>query len=148
MNKLIIDATTGTVLNIENCYIVDSEVLGDNEYSDSELSAIAQNQGKSIMQVGRDTGWGDNAYRWTVSYSPLSLRDEARSYIEGGIYQEHEDEYPILKWASDTATTDELSELSDIIMGDDSLWDGFRQNFMSELKYFYKEKFENKSSDI
>ena len=55
-SKLIIDAMTGTVLNIEDCYIVDTEKLNDHDSellknaSDSELSEIARRTGKSVKE--------------------------------------------------------------------------------------------------
>jgi len=47
---------TGTVLNIEDCYIVDTEKLNDHDSellknaSDSELSEIARRTGKSVKE--------------------------------------------------------------------------------------------------
>jgi hypothetical protein len=131
MGKLIIDATSGTVLDADNCYVVEDSVLTEDDYSDSELCEIAKT-GKSVAEMGRDTGWGDNAYRHTVSYSPLSLRDEARVYIDGGIYVEGDPEWDALNWA-ENATADELSEVSDHIMAYDGVWDDFRANFIECL---------------
>jgi len=71
--KLIIDTTTGTVLNLEGCVIVETDNLDDHdnhlldEASDSEISDIGKRYGISIEQMGKDTGWGDNKYRYAVS---------------------------------------------------------------------------------
>lgn len=140
MAKLVIDATTGTVLNAENCYIVDASDMTDDDFTDREIAELAERVGKSIQKMGTDTGWGDNAYRFSVSYSPLSLKDEADSYIEGGVYSEGDAEFEALSWAKDTATVDELTEISESIMSDDSLWDDFRSRFISELVFAYKNK--------
>lgn len=145
--KLIIDSVTGTVLDLDSCYIVDPSKLSDEETvaidegSDAERSEIALRAGISVEKMGWDTGWGDNKYRYTISYSPNSLRDEADSLLDGGIYDDPEDaEYrKILEWVVKEATQEELSNISDWIMGADHVWDGFRQNLMEGLTYWYRE---------
>ena len=143
MNKLIIDAQTGTVLNIDDCYIVDFKDVpeGAEELSDSELSELARNVGTSIKRIGQDTGWGDNSYRFSVSYSPLSLKDEALSLIESGIYEEGDDEYKKLQWVTE-ATQEQLESISYHAMNYDSVWDGYRENFMDALNLLYKAEIE------
>ena len=136
MGKLIIDAMSGTVLDADHCYVVEDSVLTEVEYSDSELRDIAKS-GISVAQMGRDTGWGDNGYRYSVSYSPLCLREEAQVYIDGGIYTEGDDEWEALKWA-ENATAEELSEVSDNIMEYDGVWDDFRSNFIESLLEVWK----------
>lgn len=138
MGKLIIDAMSGTVLNADHCYVVEDSALTEDNYSDSELSEIAK-AGISVAQMGQDTGWGDNAYRYSVSYSPLSLRDEAQVYIDGGVYTEDDDEWEALNWAKN-ATAEELSEVSDYIMAYDGIWDDFRGNFIESLLDVWKKK--------
>jgi hypothetical protein len=143
--KLIIDATSGTVLDAEDCYVVDTEKLSDIERdelesgSDSEIANIAQVNGIAIKKMGADTGWGDNAYRYTVSYSPLSIKDEADALLEGGIYESPEDEKykRVLEWARSEAAEDQLQSISDFIMGHDGVWDGFRENLMEALIFIY-----------
>jgi len=145
--KLIICSVTGTVLDLESCYIVDPSELSDedtvaiDEGSDAERSVIATRAGISVEKMGWDTGWGDNKYRYTISYSPKSLRDEADSILEGGIYDDPEDaEYKtILEWVIKGATEEELANVADWIMGADHVWEGFRQNFMEGLIYWYRE---------
>lgn len=151
MSKLIIDATTGTVLNVEQCFLVDTDNLSasDSELldnaSDSELGELAQRAGKSILvSFGSDTGWGDNKYRYTVSYSPMSIRDEADSMLDGGIYEDDEDQKDALRWALREASDEELGNISDFIMGADHVWDGFRENLMEGLMFFYHESKEAK----
>lgn len=136
---LIIDAQTGTILDAQHCYVVEEEKMPDESLSDSEVSAIAMEHGKSLAEIGQSTGWGDNRYAWTVSYSPLSLRDEALSYIEGGIFTEEDTEYEAVKWVASVATDDELAEMSWSIMADDSLWDGFKNRFIDSVLYAYEE---------
>ena len=145
--KLIICSVTGTVLDLESCYIVDPSELSDDdtvaidEGSDADRSAIAIRAGISVEKMGWDTGWGDNKYRYTISYSPKSLRDEADSILDGGIYDDPEDaEYKtILEWVINEATEEELANVADWIMGADHVWDGFRQNLMEGLTYWYRE---------
>lgn len=137
--KLIIDATSGTILNADDCYIVLAEDLPDTELSDPEVGSIAKKHGLPLLKLGADTGWGDNAYRYTVSYSPLSIRDEADSLLEGGIYESPEDEKykRALEWVRSTADPDQLAAISDFVMGHDGVWDGFRENLMEAVMFIY-----------
>lgn len=139
MSKLIIDATNGTILDMSDCYIVDAELLGDDiVLSDREVQDIANEHGISVAEMARDTGFGDNKYRYTVSYSPLSLRDEADMSIEGGLYDETDgDVFKALMWAKD-APLEELKVVSETIMAQDSVWDGFRENTVEALLFAYK----------
>ena len=140
MTKLIVDATNGTILNMNDCYIVDAELLGDDiVLSDREVQDLANKHGISVAQMARDTGFGDNKYRWTVSYSPLSIKDEVDAWIEGGVYTNDDDEYPALLWAKD-ASEEDLSIVSDTIMSNDGVWDDFRNNLLESLFWAYKSK--------
>lgn len=145
MSKLIIDAQTGTILSAEHCYVVDTDTLTAEDESllevasDGELGELAQRAGKPLTKIGQDTGWGDNAYRFTVSYSPLSVKDEADAFIEGGIYSEGDDEYDALVWAKDVATIEQLEDIGYFVMNNDGVWDGFRENFIEALTWVYKE---------
>ena len=55
-NALLIDSTSGTVLNPQYCYIVPSSSLTDEEWenlqdaSDSELSTLAKERGQCLTQ--------------------------------------------------------------------------------------------------
>jgi hypothetical protein len=144
--KLIIDKTTGTVLNLEGCVIVETDDLNDydshllEEASDSELSDIGERCGISIEQMGRDTGWGDNKYKWAVSYSPLSIKDETQMLVEGGVYTEEDKEWKALQWIQTEATKADLEDLSDWIMSGDSVWDGYKSNLMEWLVHIYNNR--------
>lgn len=145
MPKYIIDATTGTVLDLDECFVVDTDNLSPEDLdlleepaSDSELGDLARRNGKSVKQIGQDTGWGDNKYRYSVSYSPLSLKDEAESLLDGGIYEEEEPEYKRLEWVAKEATIEQLTEISDWIMWHDAPWDGYRDNVMEGIRAYEK----------
>ncbi len=143
MTKLLIDATTGTILNIEGCYIVDASEMTDDDFTDRELAALAERSGKSLAKLGADTGWGDNSYKYTVSYSPLSIKDEADSILEGGIYEEGDREYEALVWVAE-AELEDLVDVSDSIMAQDAVWDGFRDNLTEMLVFVHAMKKEEK----
>lgn len=145
---ILIDAKTGTILDVKDCYIVDEENLTDDDEnildngSDTEIADVGIRNGISLWRAGIDTGWGDNAYRFSVSYSPLSLRDEADSLLEGGIYEDAEDaEYKAaLEWVKDKATIDELMNIGEFITASDYVWTGYKDNFMEALMWFWKQK--------
>jgi hypothetical protein len=144
MTKLIVDATNGTILNMNDCYIIDAELLGDDiVLSDREVQELANEHGISVAKMARDTGLGDNAYRYTVSYSPLSIKDEADSLLEGGVYEEGDREYEALVWAKD-ADLEDLRIISDSIMGQDAVWDGFRENLTEMLVFVHALRKEGK----
>jgi hypothetical protein len=57
MNKLIIDATTGTVLHAKDCFIVDYDKLSDDDkdtidygFSDAEIGEVAVRRGVRVQQ--------------------------------------------------------------------------------------------------
>lgn len=138
MTKYIIDATNGTILNMNDCYIVDAELLGDDiMLSDSEAQQLANEHGISVAKMARDTGFGDNAYRYTVSYSPLSLKDEADAMLDGGIFNETDEEYKALLWVKDEATTEQLETIADMAMSNDSVWQEFKETLIPELMSVY-----------
>ena len=138
MTKLIIDATNGTILNMNDCYIVDAELLGDDiVLSDREAQELANEHGISVAKMARDTGFGDNAYRYTVSYSPRSIKGEADSLLDGGVFIEEDKEYKALLWVKDEATTEELETISDGAMSNDSVWQEFRETLIPEIMFVY-----------
>ena len=138
MTKLIVDATNGTILNMNDCYIIDAELLGDDiVLSDREVQELANEHGISVAKMARDTGFGDNAYRYTVSYSPRSIKDEADSLLDGGVFIEEDKEYKALLWVKDEATTEELETISDGAMSNDSVWQEFRETLIPEIMFVY-----------
>jgi hypothetical protein len=139
MGKFIIDTQTGTMVSAEHCYVVDEHDFPDdfNDMSDRELSELASVHGARLNIIGQDTGWGDNKYRYTVSYSPLSIRDEVASLLDGYIYTEEDSEYDALQWVG-TATEEQLSIISESIMSGDAAWDGFRENLIEGILWVYK----------
>ena len=49
MGKLIIDKVTGTVLNIEGCYVIDADQL-DDSFTDSEIADLADRLGMPVSE--------------------------------------------------------------------------------------------------
>ncbi len=135
---LVVHPGTGTILDMDECYIIEDAHL-DAELSDSEIGAIVEEKGRSLNGVLQETGYGDNKYRYTVSYSPFSLKDEADALIEGGIYTEEDDAYGALNWARD-ASPEELSMVSESIMSNESVWDDFRTFVVEYLTDAYKSR--------
>lgn len=48
--KLIIDKVTGTVLNLDDCYIINADELGDS-FTDSEVADLADSVGVRITDI-------------------------------------------------------------------------------------------------
>jgi hypothetical protein len=144
MSKLIIDTQTGTILNIEHCYIVEARELSEDDFTCSELQEVADRAGISIQEMGRNTGWGDNKYSYAVSYSPKSIRDECESFIDGGIYDETDREWHAVKWVLDMATQEQIENLSKWIMSNEGVWNEYRSNLMETLMFVYAEETKEK----
>lgn len=152
--KLIFDAMTGTVVDADSCYVVESDDMTDADHAilaignDEDISQLGMRLGKRLNEIGQDTGWGDNKYRWTVSYSPKSLKDEADALLDGGIYEDAEDARykSMLEWVANEATEKELEEISDLAMGADHVWDGFRGNLMEAVHMALYMKHQNQDN--
>jgi hypothetical protein len=58
-NKVIIDTTTGTVLDVADCYVVDADLVNDDVlFDDSVLAEIAEKYGKSVIDfLPREGRW-------------------------------------------------------------------------------------------
>ena len=50
MGKLIIDKVTGTVLNIEGCYVIEGDQL-DESFTDSEIADLADRVGVPVARA-------------------------------------------------------------------------------------------------
>jgi hypothetical protein len=55
MGKLIIDKVTGTVLNIEGCYVIDADQL-DDSFTDSEIADLADRVGVPVSEYNKTQG--------------------------------------------------------------------------------------------
>jgi hypothetical protein len=140
--KLIIDAQTGTILNVDNCYVVDTEDLPNEDSldtaSDSEIAEIAEKYGTAVWKIGEDTGWGDNKYRWCVSYSPKSIHEEAEGYLDGSFVDESDDEYKAVVWLTNDSTQQQREELSRWIVSNYYVWDEYKSNLLTTLVEYHE----------
>lgn len=140
MTKLIVHIGTGTIIDADECVIVDTDkfddhddarITGDDYFDDSVVVEIAERIGTPINQT-------DLTYRNTVAFSPMSLRSEAQELLSQGYYDADEDILKQLAWCAEIATDDELNQVAGYILNDDALWaeynttimDGIRQGFV------------------
>ena len=135
MTKLIIHIGTGTIIDADECVIVDVEKLDDhdtalvNDGDDSDVVEIAGRLGKPLNLT-------DLSFRNTVAFSPSSLRSEAEEALSQG-FATDDDDIAYLTWTAEVATDEELSSVADYILNDDTMWneynttvmDGMRQGF-------------------
>ena len=144
MTKLVIDIVSGTVIDLDNCYLVNGEDLLSEEIrlieegSDSDIIGVAITSGRSLDAVLQTSGYGDVTVFNSVSYSPNHLRDEADAVIDSiaGLPEENEHIYSYLKWVRDQATDDDLNIIGQLCLADDDAWRTFRTVFMSNVFYF------------
>ena len=145
MTKLIIHIGTGTIIDADECVIVDVEKLDDhdtalvNDGDDSDVVEIAERLGKPLNLT-------DLSFRNTVAFSPSSLRSEAEEALSHGFYTD-DDDIAWLTWTSEVATDDELSSVADYILNDDTLWGEYNTTVMDGMRQGYRWSKENKKLD-
>lgn len=145
MTKLIVHIGTGTIIDADECVIVDVEKLDDhdtalvNDGDDSDVVEIAERLGKPLNLT-------DLSFRNTVAFSPSSLRSEAEEALSQGFYTD-DDDIAWLTWTSEVATDDELSSVADYILNDDTLWGEYNTTVMDGMRQGYRWSKENKKLD-
>ena len=145
MTKLIVHIGTGTIIDADECVIVDVDRLDDhdttlvNDGDDSDVVEIAERLGKPLNLT-------DLSFRNTVAFSPSSLRSEAEEALSQGFYTD-DDDIAWLTWTSEVATDDELSSVADYILNDDTLWGEYNTTVMDGMRQGYRWSKENKKLD-
>lgn len=143
---LIIDSVTGTILNLEDCYVVNPYDLSEEQLEtldngpDSSIGEIAEKNGKSLRKILSDTGYGDNKYRWTVSYSPDSLSEEFEELLASGYLSDDTYVFKAVAWYLNHATDEQKSEFSDWVMSYESVWESFRETLFEAITDYYNEE--------
>jgi len=142
MTKLVVHIGTGTIIDADECVIVDVEKLDDhdttlvNDGDDSDLVEIAERLGKPLNLT-------DLTYRNTVAFSPSSLRSEAEEQLSNG-YATDDDAIAYLTWTAEVATDDELSGVADYILNDDTMWNEYNTTVMDGMRQGYRWSKESK----
>jgi hypothetical protein len=145
MTKLIIHIGTGTIIDADECVIVDVEKLDDhdtalvNDGDDSDVVEIAGRLGKPLNLT-------DLSFRNTVAFSPSSLRSEAEEALSQG-FATDDDDIAYLTWTAEVATDEELSSVADYILNDDTMWNEYNTTVMDGMRQGYKWSKENKKLD-
>ena len=145
MTKLIVHIGTGTIIDADECVIVDVEKLNDhdttlvNDGDDSDVVEIAERLGKPLNLT-------DLTYRNTVAFSPSSLRSEAEEALSQG-FATDDDDIAYLTWTLEVATDDELNSVADYILNDDAMWGEYNTTVMDGMRQGYRWSKENKKLD-
>ena len=145
MTKLIVHIGTGTIIDADECVIVDVEKLDDhdtalvNDGDDSDVVEIAGRLGKPLNLT-------DLSFRNTVAFSPSSLRSEAEEALSQG-FATDDDDIAYLTWTAEVATDEELSSVADYILNDDTMWNEYNTTVMDGMRQGYKWSKENKKLD-
>lgn len=146
MTHLIIHVGTGTIIDADECVIVNVEQLDDHDTAlvtdgdDSDVVEIAERLGKPVNTT--DLRWGN-----TVAFSPVALREEAEAILDAGIYEEGEVWYDAMKWCTETATDDQLNEVASYVLDDDDLWTTYRTSVTEGLLQGLRWQREKKESE-
>jgi hypothetical protein len=145
MTKLIVHIGTGTIIDADECVIVDVEKLDDhdtalvNDGDDSDVVEIAGRLGKPLNLT-------DLSFRNTVAFSPSSLRSEAEEALSQG-FATDDDDIAYLTWTAEVATDEELSSVADYILNDDTMWNEYNTTVMDGMRQGYRWSKENKKLD-
>ena len=145
MTKLVVHIGTGTIIDADECVIVDVEKLDDhdtalvNDGDDSDVVEIAGRLGKPLNLT-------DLSFRNTVAFSPSSLRSEAEEALSQG-FATDDDDIAYLTWTAEVATDEELSSVADYILNDDTMWNEYNTTVMDGMRQGYKWSKENKKLD-
>ena len=142
MTKLVVHIGTGTIIDADECVVVDVERLDDhdttlvNDGDDSDVVEIAERLGKPLNLT-------DLSFRNTVAFSPSSLRSEAEEALSQG-YATDDDDIAYLTWTAKVATDDELSGVADYILNDDTMWNEYNTTVMDGMRQGYRWSKESK----
>jgi hypothetical protein len=145
MTKLVVHIGTGTIIDADECVIVDVEKLDDhdtalvNDGDDSDVVEIAGRLGKPLNLT-------DLSFRNTVAFSPSSLRSEAEEALSQG-FATDDDDIAYLTWTAEVATDEELSSVADYILNDDTMWNEYNTTVMDGMRQGYRWSKENKKLD-
>lgn len=135
---LVIDATTGTVLDMSNCYIVFSDTFTPEEEwcieegSDHEIGELAKNEGIPLDEDALE--WIQYGRLTSVSYRPSALRYEATDALEKYGFLATEEDRGWLEWVINSATDAELVWLGQYIL-ENKVFDNYTRNLMEALKW-------------
>jgi len=135
MTKLVIHIGTGTIIDADECVILDVDKLDEHDTflvdgDDADIVGVAERLGKPLNLT-------DLTYRNTVAFSPSSLRSEAEEALSQG-FATDDDDIAYLTWVLEVATDDELNGVADYILNDDTMWNEYNTTVMEGMRQGYK----------
>lgn len=138
MTKLIVHIGTGTIIDADECLVVDTDNfddhdrsrLCDDEYFDENvICELAERLGRPVnTSVPVDVTFGN-----AIIFSPSAMREEARELI--ALSEPTEEALQALLYIAGIASDDELHMAGQFILGDDAMWDNYNQSFMDGVRY-------------
>lgn len=145
MTKYIIHPGTLTIIDADECLILDTEtdltpeereqLDGDDYFDDALISSIAEERGKKFPGT-------DLTFSNSISFSPSALRAEAEYLLEDYLGEDIEGDLnnQAITWCADKATDDQLNAIAHYILnGWDSVWDEFREAVIDGIRYGYEQ---------
>lgn len=132
MSKLIIHLGTGTILDADDGVVVlNTDLIANDDDFDiddeSSIIQMAELYGKPVnTELPADTNYGN-----IISFSPSSLREEARELLGLGKYAHDEEINDALSFMAFLATDEELQITANYILNDDSLWNEYTPSIVS-----------------
>lgn len=148
MTKFIVHTGTGTIIDASECVIIDTEdfsgsftdtLTGDEYFDDGTVCEYAEEHGKPVnTSLSADTNYGN-----IISFSPSTLREEARVLLGLKKYEHDKEITDALSYLCEVATDTELQSIGSYILSDDKLWGEYNPALISGAlwgKDYYKEE--------
>ena len=135
MSKMLINLNDGTVCELANTVIVDTEKLNEegkallNEWSEGGNDGDAMSLGEKYGTPLERFTDNDLTYVNSIAFSVKALRDEITDRLDSG-YESAE--YRFAKELTD----DQLNELGQYILSSDYLWNVYTEELLSGIRNY------------
>ena len=135
MSKMLINLNDGTVCELANTVIVDTEKLNEegkallNEWSEGGNDGDAMSLGEKYGTPLERFTDNDLTYANSIAFSVKALRDEITDRLDSG-YEGAE--YRFAKELTD----DQLNELGQYILSSDYLWNVYTEELLSGIRNY------------
>ena len=136
--KYLVHAGTGTIIECgDDVFVLDTANLNDlemlivTEGDDTDIVDLAKDKNDRLTNYMNDLRWGN-----CIAYSPQAIREEVAEQIFEAYM--NEDEQHIITWVLEEATDDQLNQIAQYILNDDSMWVSYTDDLVNGLRYGYK----------
>ena len=136
MSKLLINKLDGTVCELANTVVVDTDKLDDEgkailkDWDESGADSFATQLGEKYGKALERFVDNDLTLANSMSFSPKALRDEFKN--------SHLTDIPEFK-LGEQLTDDQLEELGQYILSSDYLWNVYQEELLSGIRNYARD---------